>query len=362
MFYDPRGQVVRTVNPDGSEQRVIFGVPGAILNPDLSDLDVFEPTPWEAYTYDANDNAGRTHANEAQGYRHHWDTPASIEVDALGRPVLAVERNRIAGDPLPPLDKYLTRSTYDIRGNLLVVTDALEREAFKYTYDLANNPLRVENIDAGVRRVILNAAGNEVERRDSKGALILQAYDVLNRPIRLWARDDDRPGSDVLLREHLFYGDSAEAGLPDAANRNLLGKLYRHYDEAGLLTFEAYDFKGNPLEKVRRTIRDEEILTVFTFPRPDGTIPIYRIDWQPPAGGTLADWERILLDSTEYQTSTTYDALNRIKSKRYPQDGDGERKELRPRYNRAGALERVELDGETYTERIAYNAKGQRTL
>ena len=27
MFYDPRGQVVRTVNPDGSEQRVILGVP-----------------------------------------------------------------------------------------------------------------------------------------------------------------------------------------------------------------------------------------------------------------------------------------------------------------------------------------------
>ena len=31
--------------------------------------------------------------------------------------------------------------------------------------------------------------GNEIERRDSKGALILRAYDALNRPIRLWARD-----------------------------------------------------------------------------------------------------------------------------------------------------------------------------
>jgi YD repeat-containing protein len=26
-YYDPRGQVIRTVNPDGSEQRVVFGVP-----------------------------------------------------------------------------------------------------------------------------------------------------------------------------------------------------------------------------------------------------------------------------------------------------------------------------------------------
>ena len=57
MFYDPRGQVIRTVNPDGSEQRVIFGVPDGSDDPGR-----FTPTPWEAYTYDANDNAGRTHA------------------------------------------------------------------------------------------------------------------------------------------------------------------------------------------------------------------------------------------------------------------------------------------------------------
>ena len=33
-----------------------------------------------------------------------------------------------------------------------------------------------------------------------------------------------------------------------------------------------------------------------------------------------------------------------------------------PHYNRAGALESVTLDGTTYVERIAYNAKGQRAL
>ena len=27
MFYDSRGQVIRTLNPDGSEQRVIYGIP-----------------------------------------------------------------------------------------------------------------------------------------------------------------------------------------------------------------------------------------------------------------------------------------------------------------------------------------------
>jgi hypothetical protein len=35
MFYDPRGHIVRTVNPDGSEQRVIFGVPAQLDQPDI---------------------------------------------------------------------------------------------------------------------------------------------------------------------------------------------------------------------------------------------------------------------------------------------------------------------------------------
>ena len=45
-----------------------------------------------------------------------------------------------------------------------------------------------------------------------------------------------------------------------------------------------------------------------------------------------------------------------------PAGHDNQRKALTPRYNRAGALEHVELDGQTYVGRIAYNARGQRTL
>jgi RHS repeat-associated protein len=47
---------------------------------------------------------------------------------------------------------------------------------------------------------------------------------------------------------------------------------------------------------------------------------------------------------------------------RYPRDVGGTRKTLRPKYNRAGALESVELESKVYVERISYNAKGQRTL
>src|SRR5207249_1248554 len=152
MFYDPRGHVIRTLNPDGSEQRVVYGVPGKITAPDVTNPALFEPTPWEAYTYDANDNAGRTHPVESKAYQSHWNTPASIVVDALGRTVTAVARN----GPGPATDWYTTRSTYDIQGNLLTVTDALGRLAFQHVYDLAKRPWRVDSIDAGLRRSVLD--------------------------------------------------------------------------------------------------------------------------------------------------------------------------------------------------------------
>jgi YD repeat-containing protein len=95
-----------------------------------------------------------------------------IVIDALGRTVLAVARNRDApenpGDLLPPIQELRTQSTYDIRGNVLSVKDALDRDAFRYTYDLADRPWRNDSIDAGLRRMVRNVLGNEIERRDSE--------------------------------------------------------------------------------------------------------------------------------------------------------------------------------------------------
>ena len=119
MHYDPRGQVVKTFNPDGSVQTVIYGVPEK-----LNDPDYFTPTPWKAYTYDPNDNAGRTHFEAALSYQGHWNTPAHIEIDALGRSLVSVERNGIEEE-----NKFITLSKYDIQGNLLSVVDPLGREA-----------------------------------------------------------------------------------------------------------------------------------------------------------------------------------------------------------------------------------------
>jgi RHS repeat-associated protein len=333
LHYDPRGQVVRTVHADGSEQRVVPGVPTSIDDPDR-----YVPTPWEAYSYDGNDNGGRTHPTGAFSYRHHWNTPSSVVIDALGRPIEATERTRAApatdGDPLPPLELHRTRTAYDVQGNVVALTDPLGRVAFRQEYDLAKHPLRIESIDAGVRTRVFDAVGNVIEQRDAKGALVLHAYDRLHRLTRLWARDET--AGDVTLRERAAYGTAADT----AGNR--AGRPIEHYDEAGLLRVATYDFKGNVTEKARRVLGDAAYA--------QQAMPV---NWEAPGGMPLG---------AEYTSTYAYDALDRTTLLRLPQDVTGVRRVIEPHYGRSGALRQVTVGGEVVVKEIAYNARGQRSL
>ena len=345
LFYDPRGQVVRTVAPDGFEERIIYGIPRTLDDPPRhpGQTHKFAPTPWEAYTYDADDNAGRTHAGEARSYRHCFDTPASVLVDPLGRTLLAVARKRDRGASLaaalPPIEEYRTRSTYDIQGNALTITDPLGRVAFRFVYDLRKRVWRSESVDAGTKRMVLDAVANEVQRRDGKGAISLRAYDPLKRPTEVWARD--AAAGRITLRERVRYGEDGDRVV--ARRDNALGKVVEYSDEAGVVATPRYDFRGNPLRKTRRVVSDGALTAGWTA------------DWSDP--GAAAD-----LDPTEYETSTRYDALSRPTEVLYPAAVDGRRAALMLVYDRGGRLEQLALDGDVYVERIAYNAKGQRVL
>lgn len=347
MFYDPRGQLIRTVNPDHTEQCVVLGLP-----PDLTKPDQFAPTPWESYTYDANDLARlapSTAATTVPPPASHVFTPASKIVDGLGRTLCAVERNSASTS-----DWYVTRSTYDIRGNVLTIIDNLGRTAFSHCYDLLNRPLRVTSIDAGDRTTVLDALKNPIEYRDSKGSIVLREYDVLNRPATVWALNDSAFIA-VTQRERISYGDGGSRNQPPAQRDsnlrvNSLGRPVQHYDEAGLVQFLAYDFKGNLIQTSRRVVADTAI-----------------------AAGWIADWSKSNSDSNlepsalAYQTDTHFDALNRPIQITYPAEAKlslgkatPHRAVLTPQYNRAGALESVQLDRTPYVVFMAHNAKGQR--
>lgn len=103
-------------------------------------------------------------------------------------------------------------------------------------------------------------------------------------------------------------------------------------------------FKGNPLEKTRWVIKDSAVWSGLKW----------AVDWTP--------MDESILDTRPYTTSSAYDALNRVRNLTYPEDANNQRQELTPRYNRAGALERIELQGAPVLEHVAYNAKGQRIL
>ncbi|MFD1322658.1 SpvB/TcaC N-terminal domain-containing protein [Micromonospora sonneratiae] len=359
MFYDAHGRVIRTVQPDGSQQRVVFGVPV-----DLADPDVHRPTPWESFTYDGNDNAGRTHPASADGYSYHWNTPASAEVDALGRTVRAVVRNARPGTSSE--ESVTTLSRYDIQGNLVAVVDALGREAFRYVFDLIRRRWRVDGIDSGRRDVVFDALDGTVESRDSKGALTLTAYDMLHRPTHVWARDAAE--SRVTLRQLTEYGDGGTPDQPAADRaaaqaRNLLGRAIRQYDEAGLLTMTAADFNGNILETVRRVICDAAILDTYRAGRlDDWRIAPFQVDWTPSVGQTLADREAELLETHAYAYTMEYDALGRTTRQLFPLDVEGRRRELASTYDRAGRLASIQVDGVAFVRQIAYDAKGKRVL
>jgi RHS repeat-associated protein len=336
--YDPCGRPVRTVLPDGSEQLVVHGVPRSLDHPELVAC-----TPWESYTYDANDNAGRTHPQDSQGYRHHHDTPHSVVFDALGRAVESVDRVR---EPGGPLSEVRTRTAYDIRGNALTVSDALGRAATANVYDLAGRRLRCESLDSGTRTFVYDAEGRPVEQRDGRGALVLSVRDPLGRLAMLWARDDDTEA--MVLRERVEYGDGGRRDQPAAeraaqAAANRLGRPYRYFDEAGLVTTDGYDFKGNSTSSTRKVLKDAVLG------------PGWRTDWSRPQAEKL-------LEDAGYRTVTTYDALNRITVLQYPKDVTGKARRLQAEYNAAGALSRLNLDGAPYVDQVAYDAHGRRTL
>ena len=365
MVYDARGQLTRTITPDGSEQLQLHGRPEDVTVPEL-----FLPSPWETFNYDQNDNAGRTHSRESQAYASHWNTPSSVTLDPLNRPITSTHRN----GSVSTSDLYTTRTVHDIRGNILEITDALGSQSLANVYDLRSREketgekeplpaLKVEQLDAGTQWVFYDAAGNELERRNSRQTLILRAYDEMGRPWYQWARDE--AGEAVTLREKLVYGDDAQSeGLDQDAARsnNLLGRLYRHYDEAGRITYLAYDFKGNLTEKIRQVIQANVIRSAFATAPPDWQVEAWRVDWEPPPGRTWQDHKSSLLDPVSYQISIHFDALNRPQQVLYPRDVEGRQKNLKTVYNQAGALKQLFLDGDTYVQHIAYNAKGQRTL
>jgi RHS repeat-associated protein len=345
LFYDPVERVVATQHPNHTWEKVLFN-------------------PWQQTTWDVNDTVliedpksdpdagsffqslspsdylptwygqrqggdlGAAEQEAAAKAAVHAATPSVAHADTLGRPFLTITHNRFERDGAVTEEFAASRVVLDIEGNQREVIDAKDRVVMRYDFDMLGNRVHQISMEAGERRTLGDVAGQPVYAWDSRNHRFRNIYDALRRPIDTFLQES----SDAeRLISHTVFGESVAN--PEALN--LRGKVFQHFDQAGVVTSEAYDFKGNLLAGRRQLATDYK---------------------------TTLDWSaNPALDSEVFISRTSYDALNRPVTLTSP-DGSV----TRPQFNTAGLLEKMAVqlldaaEPTPFVTQIDYDAKGQR--
>ncbi|MCK5228916.1 MAG: hypothetical protein KAR13_01540, partial [Desulfobulbaceae bacterium] len=364
LFYDPLERVICTIHPNHTYEKVVFD-------------------PWYQETWDVNDTvlllpqedehvkgyAGTYILNQENGFKTWYDqriedrdnppninratpeqraalltithsrTPGRAYLDSLGRPFLTVADN--GEDQAGIRQLFETRVRLDIEGNDLEITDPRSIKAFTHRFDIGGRKIFVNSVDAGRSALLTDVAGNPIRSQDANGNVVRTAYDKLRRPGEVRVKESNNP---EYLAQKILYGEALGNG---AEARNHRGQVWKVYDGAGHVEYEAYDFKGNLLRSSRRLLKDAQ----------------NQVQWPTDAGGRLDETiaEELLMSGGGYMTQNEYDALSRIKKNKLPDNTV-----IRPEYNEAGLLDTVKVRNrggaeQAFVENIEYNAKGQRT-
>jgi RHS repeat-associated protein len=422
MYYDAPGRLIRTEFPDGSVSRV-------------------EVSPWLSRSYDQNDTvletANRWYAEhtaavaeleEKRAARRaalHAGTPAETHFDSLGRSVVAIARNRSPDEANAPAtaesvadwpwkeERYFTFTKLDAEGKPLWICDALGNLVMQYNarprpdhtplydtvgrdyhpayfmppssvpgYDVAGNLLFQHSMDAGDRRMLMDAAGQPLlawdynERKDASTPRLFKehrrvrvVYDALHRPLERWlrVRDESTGASRESLVERFRYGE----GVTNAKRLNLRGKVWQHYDCSGVAQTDEFDLSEKPRVLRRRLASDIEA-------------PVH--DWNGVQLANVHVGTAAAFEGDVFTLRTDYDALGRatriynwhVESPNNSGQSDRVAVYL-PSYNERGLLAAETLlvrarktpgghqvvAGTTRSQdaikRIDYDAKGQRT-
>jgi len=342
-YYDAPGRLVKTVLPDETFTKVEFD---AWKQLSYDQNDTVMDSQWYAKRSNSTVNAERVAAEKAA---QHHDTPSVVHLDALGRPVLSVEHNRIekeVGPVTAMLDElYPTFIQLDIEGNARAVVDARGNQVMAYQYDMLGHRVYENSMDKGERWLLNNVMGNPVKSWDSKGQQFTTEYDVLQRPVSGLMQ---RSGGATHLIGKITYGE----GQVDDKAKNLRGQVFQTLDSSGSLRNIDFDLKGNLLKVERQ------------FP---GTHDVEVVDW---SDGSPTNQ----LEAEVFTAITEYDALNRM-TRHYNWHRSNERVSVyEPGYNERGLLNAEELitaarkTTTSYTDGrrvsavsgIHYDEKGQR--
>jgi RHS repeat-associated protein len=332
LTYDAPSRVIRTDFPDETFSMVEFD-------------------PWKQGTYDQNDtvidsqwfksiNPDLTQpepsdplARAAWCAAQDYNTPTVTFFDTLGRTIVIQQL-------LTPSLGVISKSILDIQGNALQVIDANKNTVMIYQYDLLKTPLYQDSMDAGERWMLNNIIAKPLMKWDQRNQIFTFSYDALLRPLTSLVTGGDGSVPLNSIYEKIIYGEvyAQTAGITTAQASNLLGKPYIQYDQAGAVTSNGFDFKGNLLSSTREFTIDYKNLP----------------DWANPSPGAL------LNTTVNYTSLMVYDALNRVTSTTTP-DGSI----TLHTFNLTGLLQRVTVTqqggpAQPFVQNIDYDAKGQR--
>jgi hypothetical protein len=198
---------------------------------------------------------------------------------------------RACGTPLT------SHFSYDIADNQVLAVDprlpALDpglAANFRRTFALDGSVLRVAGADGGTQYSVPDFRGQPVLQSDGAGTAARYVHDVLGRLSTVVVREETGAATLEWIAERWIYGDTIEADHATAASANLNGRLWRVFDESGLVEYADYTLTGEAKRESRRFLTD--------LASPDWTA-------ENSAPGSP------LLQGTEYPLVRQFDALGR---------------------------------------------------
>jgi RHS repeat-associated protein len=243
------------------------------------------------------------------------DSPSVAYSDSLGRTFLTIAHNKIkysdTPTAAPPVEKFLrARVDLDIEGNIRAFTDARDRLIQVSNFDMLGARAHRSSMEAGQRWVLLDAANLPLRVWDSRDHELRMEYDALRRPTLVFLREG---AGTAKIVGRTVYGESR----PTPESQNLRGKPVQTFDQAGVVTNEEYDFKGNRLSSRRQFAQE------------------YR--------DTL-DWSVVVQFNPEvHVASARFDALNRIVQAITPHIAGAGINVVQSTFNEASLLEQVHV-------------------
>ena len=337
LYYDPVGRNIKTELPNGTFTKVEFD-------------------PWQSKAYDVNDTVKDSQWYADRGSpdpsvvaepadpeqraawlaAQHHNTPAITHTDSLGRALCAITdygNGKTAA----------VFSESDPTGRYAKVYDQLGRVVSEGYTNLLGQAIHGKSAEKGENWVFTDAMGRLVRVWDNTLREFRSTFDALHRPVSTFVKE----GPVETLFKHLVYGDLLPEA--EAISRNLKGRTYQLFDQAGVTSKKTIDFKGNATEVERRLTNDYKQI----------------INWQVLDGlntvDTIQTAANPLLEPEVFSSLATLDALGRPITVTLPDNSI-----IQPDYGEGNELNSLNVKirgGGSFIDFLRsqdYDAKGQR--